>query len=348
MESLLVSCIVTLLFILVMWLEPRRFSGVVLLLLAISTWTLTLTDLLDTNGAALGKLFIALLVVVAPLTILLTGLYIVFYSRASKKDKKSFAIIKSIFFLILVGVISAAVWVLAWFSYTRFEYHQYELFKRSMGISDYVIDTLLLLFWFLVITFAFTLLGFAIYAALLCKAPRFKEYSFIILHGDGQQHKEVNNQLADYLDRAIEIRKECCTDDSRYMLFGSQVPGERISEARMMANYLMEKGVAKASITINENIDGPNNVLVASKKIIDKIGANSQSVMLTRDYMVFRMNLYAKKLKMDLEPIGFKFRDNNRPVDFFIDYIIVMMWYKWLLIIWLLLGIGGIVALLVL
>ncbi|MGN0481318.1 MAG: YdcF family protein [Lachnospiraceae bacterium] len=346
MEGLLVSCIVTLLFILVMWLEPRRFSGVVLFFLSVCTWTITLTDLLNDKGAAFSRLVLALLVVVAPLTILCTGMYILFYSRSSKCDKKKFAVAKSIGFLIIVGIISAAMWILAWYSYIRFEYHRYEIFKRVMEPGDYIIDLLLLVFWFVVITFAFSLLGFGIYAAMLCRTPKQKEYSFVIIHGDGMQHEEVDTRLADYLDRAIEIRNNCCTADSRFMIFGSKSPGESISEARMMAGYLMEKGINKESITINENIDGPDNVLVASKKIIDKISSASQAVMLTKDYMVFRMNLYARKLKMDLEPIGFKFRDNNRPFEFFREYVIVMMWYKWLLIIWFIVGVGGIAALL--
>lgn len=348
MEGLLVSCIVTLLFILVMWLEPRRFSGVILLLIAVGSWLMTLTDFLSDKGAAFNKLMLALIVVVVPLTILCTGLYILFYNRASKKDKKKFAVVKSIFFLMIVGIASAVMWILAWFSYTRLEYHRLAMFKRTMEPIDYIIDGALLLFWLIIICFAFSLLGFVIYSALMCKTPKLREYNYIILHGDGKQKKEVDNQLADYLDRAIELKQECCAADSKFMLFGSISPGETISEARMMANYLIENGIEKDCITINENLDDPGSIVVAAKKIIDKINSTGQALMLTRDYMVFRMNLYAKKIKLDMEPVGFKFRDNNRSSNILVDYIIVMMWYKWLWILGLAGAIAGIVALLML
>ncbi len=346
MEGILMSCVVTLLFLVVLWLEPRRFSGMILLVLAVCAWIITIMDLLDDAGAVFGRTIAVLGVVMLPLTILGTGIYMLFYGQESKKNKKNFVLLKSIGYLLVLGVISAGVWALAWFSYVRYEYHQFELFRRTMTAGDYIIDFFLLWFWLAVITAAFTVFGFWLYSVLLCRAPKSKEYNYIILHGDGRQKGDVGGPLADYLDRAIALHSQCCSSDSRYMIFGRNNPGEKRSEAKMMADYLLEKGVPKNLIMINESISGAKNALVASKKYLDRQRIPYQAVMLTRDCLVFRMNLYARKAKMDLVPVGFKFSDNTHPMEFLREYVIVMMWYRWLLIGWLLIGTAGIIGLL--
>lgn len=344
MEGVVMSLIITLLFLIVLWLEPRRFSGMILFVLALCAWLITITDILADTGAVFVKVVIVMGVVVLPLTIFAAGAYMLFFGKLSKE--KNFVILKSIGYLLIVGAVSAAMWMLAWFGYTRYEYFCIELYKKTMTFGDYILNFILWWFGIAVITVAFTLLGFWLYSMLLRRTPKSKEYNYVVLYGDGRQKNDIDGSLADYLDRAISLKSRCCSEDSKYLLFGTKHAGENKSEAKMMANYLIENGVEKDSIMINEQVCGAKNVLISAKKILDSLKTPYQALMLTNDCLVFRLNLLIKKAKMDFTPVGFKFLGSRRTMEFLREYMILIMWYRWLLIGWMTAATVGIIVLL--
>lgn len=338
--GIFISCMVTALFLIVTLLAPRRFSSIILLILAVSVWILTITELLDESGMQYMKLATVFLAVSFMLVVLGRGVYMLVGNIGGSRE---YTVGKSLLALLLVGCMSAGILCLTYFTYVRLKLHRYPLFRRSMTTGDYLIDFGLVFALFLLMTMAATLYGFRRYVHMLRRIPREKDCDYLILHGDGRQTDVLSNSLTDYLERARYVYRNCCSMDCKFLIAGASYGYDTTSEAELMKQYLTDKGEEKEDIIIEEGSSEAAYALNCAKKHFgDEM--DSSGIMLTKDYLTFRMSLYAKKSGLDVICVGYDFWENRRAVNFFKEYIIAMFWYKWIILGWLAFGIAGIMA----
>ena len=111
------------------------------------------------------------------------------------------------------------------------------------------------------------------------------------------------------VDKAIEFAKEQKEKANKNIIFipsGGKGQDELISEAEAMKKYLIEKGIRKEDIIIeNKSINTLQNMRF-SKNIIDEINKNGKIIFSTTNYHVFRSGVIANNEGIDCEGIGSK------------------------------------------
>lgn len=337
-----VSVIITALFIVTVFLEPRRFANIVFFLLTLCSWLLTLRDMLGTGATAVLRMVILMGLIIIPLTVIGSGVYLLYYGYMTRK--KEYGMVKSLLFLLVVGIVSLGIWCLTWIQYRHFEYRHFTVFRRTMSSWDYVRDFSFLWLWMLVLTVAVTVLCFWMYSISFRWLPCKRDFDYMIVHGDGlQKGKEVSLELGEYLDRAMRVYEKCCRPEAKIIASGMQIRLGNLSEAAMIRKYFMDKGLSAAQIVMEETGNNVTATLVQSKRLLDSLQAPYSALIFTDDYLMFRMNLYARKMKMNVEAVGYHSHQSNRAMQFFREYLIAMMYYKGWLILWLIAATAGIV-----
>lgn len=139
--------------------------------------------------------------------------------------------------------------------------------------------------------------------------PEYDKDGIIILgcqiNGDGTLPRLLKSRV----DRAIEfskLQKENTNKDIIFIPSGGKGKDEIISEAKAMKNYLIEQGIDKDNIIIEDKSTSTyENIKYSYEKISNKI-KNPKLAFSTTNYHTFRAGVIAKKLDIDIEGIGSK------------------------------------------
>ncbi|NLZ33714.1 MAG: YdcF family protein [Clostridiales bacterium] len=146
------------------------------------------------------------------------------------------------------------------------------------------------------------LTAFIIIASIIIIFPK-KDTSYsdyVIVLGAGLKGEWITLTLRNRLDKTVEYvkkqEKEC-----KIIVSGGQGKGEDISEAEAMKKYLIEKGVDKDLIIMEDKSTNTKENLTFSKDIIEKIEGkyikNNKVTVITTDFHAFRSNMLAKHLE---------------------------------------------------
>lgn len=215
---------------------------------------------------------------------------------------------------------------LLFFAYTRtnpsLNSPIYRLFHYGIFFLSY-------LFVFLIFIF----LAFLVYSLLYLNLPKKKDYDFIIIHGAGLLGGDrVTPLLAARIDKAIWAFEQAEKAGVKLIASGGQGADEKISEARAIANYLLDKGIDEASILLEDSSTTTYENLKFSKMLAEKEVANPKFLFVTNNYHVFRTSLFARRLKMVGEGLGAKTANYYVPSAFIREYVAILVKLKWLLI----------------
>ena len=142
---------------------------------------------------------------------------------------------------------------------------------------------------------------------------------YVIVLGARVRGTKISNSLKQRLDRAIEYSEEY--PNTVLVLSGGKGPGEEISEARAMYEYLQYNGIPEDKLLIEDQSSDTVQNIVFSKKVIDyqekykameareslldSYKERSDSVkiaVLTSNYHVFRAEAIARR--QEIEPVG--------------------------------------------
>lgn len=114
----------------------------------------------------------------------------------------------------------------------------------------------------------------------------------IIVLGCGINGSLVTPQLASRLDVAIDYYK---SNEKVIVVSGGMGPGEDITEALAMEQYLIDRGIPKEKILKEEMSTSTYTNLINSKEILDRyFDAQYNAVIITSDYHIFRAQNIAK------------------------------------------------------
>ena len=110
-------------------------------------------------------------------------------------------------------------------------------------------------------------------------------------------------------DKALEFAKEQEEKTGKKITFipsGGQGPDEIISEAKAISNYLMEQGIPKKQILLEDQSTTTKENFLFSKRIMDKKKKHYSAIFSTSDYHVFRSGVIANKVGLNADGIGSK------------------------------------------
>lgn len=139
----------------------------------------------------------------------------------------------------------------------------------------------------------FTFYALMLYSFLYQLLPHSKDYKYIIVHGSGLINgTEVPPLLANRLDKAIHAYARL-DGVPKIIVSGGRGHDEKISEAKAMKKYLIEKGIDKSSIITEDQSTTILENLRFSKAIIEKHNSGVATLFVTNNYHVFRTSMFA-------------------------------------------------------
>lgn len=214
-----------------------------------------------------------------------------------RREGRSLANILSLVFgiAIAVGEISTFIFVLG----NSFKYKEtlYDRFSIEIDVVSYVIGMTVL---YVSVSF----LMFMIYSLFLMIIPRRTDFDYLIIHGAGLiDGNRVSKLLAERLDKAIDVYSKDPTP-TIMIPSGGKGGNETVSEARAMADYLIEKGIPEDRIVLEDRSTTTLENIEFSKDIIDRRGGGRYIALVTSNYHVYRALRYSRRLGMKCTGIG--------------------------------------------
>ena len=141
------------------------------------------------------------------------------------------------------------------------------------------------------------------------RIPNFDKDYIIILGCGLNKDGTLPNLLKSRVDRAIEFSKmqeEKTGKDIIFVPSGGQGPDEIISEGQAMKNYLLEQGINKKNILVENKSTTTYENIKYSYKIIKEKCNDPKIAISTTNYHTFRAGAIASKQGINVECIGAK------------------------------------------
>lgn len=170
------------------------------------------------------------------------------------------------------------------------------------GIAN--LNTWIGFFGFSIFYICLVFVNFMMYNIFIMHVPHFHDFDYLIVHGCGLLNgNQVTKLLAKRLDKAIEVYK---SDKTPPMIItsGGQGKDESVSEAYAMAQYLLDHGIPKENILLEDQSKNTMENVMNSKKIIDRCEGRKRTALISSNYHVYRCLIYAHKAKLKCTGIG--------------------------------------------
>lgn len=298
--------------------DRSRYRNCYLLFFALATTALGLTFFTgDHQDEVLYAMFLLMLIalLIVPFFLIANGVLMM------KREGRSFANLLSLVFGVVIGLGEIATFVYAakdfFFDSEMIGAKAYE----DINLVSAVISVS-------VIYISISFLVFMFYCVFLMIIPRKRDFDYVIIHGAGLLDGDrVSKLLADRLDKAIEVYRK---DPTPPVLIPSGGMGsdETVSEARAMADYLMEKGIPEDRILLEDGSANTFQNLENSKALIDKAGGGRYIALVTSNYHVYRALRYCRKMGFKCTGIGSRVALYYWPSALIREYIAIRMELK--------------------
>ncbi|WP_271001797.1 YdcF family protein [Listeria seeligeri] len=308
-----------LLFIVLSIIDRRRVSNGIFLTMALFFLLLSLVYAIFSKGneliiSIMGTVLILLVLLIPFFVIGLATMLIVNGRIMLKREGRKLANMLPLF--IGLGIIAL---IIIWFG------NIIQANNQVLGIVIVFIVTLVGYFSFLFLSF---LLSTFIYQY---NFPRYNQ-DFLIVLGSGLIGGDrVPPLLASRLDRAIMFyEKQLAKKGKRatFIVSGGQGDNETISEAEAMRGYLISKGIEETFIIMeNKSVNTLQNMQFSKKKM-DAIMSEYNSLFSTNNFHLFRASLYARKAGLKSQGIGAKTALYYMPNALIREFIATIFMYK--------------------
>ncbi len=302
--------------------DRSRYRNCYLLFFALATTALGLTFFTgDHQDEVLYVMFLLTLIalLIVPFVLIANGVLMI------KREGRSLANLLSLVFGIVIAFGEIAAFI----------YAARDFFFKSEMIGERAyadINLVSAVISVSVIYISISFLVFMFYCVFLMIIPRKRDFDYVIIHGAGLlDGDKVSKLLADRLDKAIEIYRK---DPTPPVLIPSGGKGsdETVSEARAMADYLIEKGIPEDRIMLEDGSTNTLQNLENSKALIDKAGGGRYIALVTSNYHVYRALRYCRKIGLKCTGIGSHVALYYWPSALIREYIAIRMEFKHLVL----------------
>lgn len=175
----------------------------------------------------------------------------------------------------------------------------------------------------------FLYLSYVLYGTFCNYFPVRKEPHAIIVLGSGLIGDKVPPLLAQRLTKAKTIYEQF-EGRPKLIVSGGQGADELTSEAEAMANYLMEQGVQKDAILIENRSRTTFENLTFSKAILEDQGLGKSVLVVTNSFHALRAGVFMRRLKIPGRSVGSKTAFYYLPSAWIRETVgLVSLYWKW-------------------
>ncbi|WP_270654052.1 YdcF family protein [Streptococcus gordonii] len=175
----------------------------------------------------------------------------------------------------------------------------------------------------------FLYLSYILYGTFCNYFPVRKEPDAIIVLGSGLIGDKVPPLLAQRLTKGKTIYEQF-EGRPKLIVSGGQGEDELTSEAAAMANYLMEQGVQKDAILIENRSRTTFENLTFSKAILEEQGLGKSVLVVTNSFHALRAGVFMRRLKIPGRSVGSKTAFYYLPSAWIRETVgLVSLYWKW-------------------
>ena len=269
-------------------LRPQRYLNSILLVLSLLT---TMVFTVGFFGHETGShvllacfLLIMLMLLLVPLLLIINGVQMI------RRESVSPAHLLSLGLGVAVGIgeIAAVVYVLR--------------LSGTIGAGHWNLWVLLIAAT--VFYFSFLVLCFVLYSVFIQIMPHRMNFDYVIIHGCGLSGgNRMTRLLSNRVDKAIQIYGKCAKKPF-IIPSGGQGSDERVSEARVMSDYLIAHGIPADHILLEDRSTTTRENLLYSRQIIDNRQSSGRVALVSSNYHIYRCLLLARDVGLKCTGIG--------------------------------------------
>ncbi len=184
-------------------------------------------------------------------------------------------------------------------------------YKLLVGKDQMVIKKLIDIVVNVTLTYFYTLILASLYCNLRAAkhVPKYDKDFVIILGCRIRKDGSLTPLLKGRVDKAIEFANDQYKNSKKKIIYvpsGGKGTDECIAEAKAIEKYLIEKGIAKDRIIVEDKSTSTEENMKFSKEKIFKVKKNPNITVATTNYHVFRSLVIANNHGLKCEGIGSK------------------------------------------
>ncbi len=178
---------------------------------------------------------------------------------------------------------------------------------------------------FLIAYIPFALIGVLLSNEICYRMPKSPETEYIVVLGCGiRPDGSVTPLLRGRLEAAISAY-EAGDRKAKIIVSGGQGADEVVSEARAMADYLYERGIAEGDVILEDKSTTTEENLRNSRAIMESRGGAGHCTIATSSYHCLRAAMLARRLGIDVSLVGGRTAAFYYPAAFFREYVALIM-----------------------
>jgi uncharacterized SAM-binding protein YcdF (DUF218 family) len=191
---------------------------------------------------------------------------------------------------------------------------------RRIDLRKHVVIRRILIASFLILGISFVIIESLVISELGSNDSEITDIEYVVVLGAGIKGSELSLTLQQRLDTSLTYAN--LKKDIPIIVSGGQGPGEDITEAEAMSNYLINKGISKDRIILESKSTSTQENLLYSKVIMNSEGSKNPTIMIvTSDYHMHRAKLIAKKLGFEAYGISSKSPGYLKPMNMIREYL---------------------------
>ncbi|AJS59389.1 YdcF family protein [Paenibacillus sp. IHBB 10380] len=191
---------------------------------------------------------------------------------------------------------------------------------RRIDLRKHVVIRRILIASFLILGISFVIIESLVISELGSNDSEITDIEYVVVLGAGIKGSELSLTLQQRLDTSLTYAN--MSREIPIIVSGGQGPGEDITEAQAMSNYLINKGISKDRIILESKSTSTQENLLFSKAIMNFEGLKNPTIMIiTSDYHMHRAKLIAKELGFEAYGISSKSPGYLKPMNMIREYL---------------------------
>lgn len=315
MLSFIPACILTVMLLVSLVRERRRFRNGVYLFFALMFWYMFVLEFsFSYSLPTLWQILVLLLLIGVPLSmfgiavlLIIDGVIVI--RREGLCLRHALPILFGL--LIFVMLINVVFLVLSF----DFQSHPYLtlLFFYIFFLSCYI---------------SITFVSFVLFSLLYTLIPKNIHCDYILIHGMGLLDGErVSPLFAARIEKGIKLYEKggrC----AKIIASGGRGTDEQISEARAIRQYLLNRGVPETDILLEEQSETTLENLLYSKHLMDARGSGYTCLFVSNNFHIFRTSLLARQIHLNGEGVGCRTALYYWPSAFLREYVALFVRFR--------------------
>ncbi|QUQ62908.1 YdcF family protein [Kutzneria sp. CA-103260] len=276
----------TAVFVVSFLIDRRRLRNGVFLVMALFFLGFGALGAIGTQAPLAAAIPLILIVLAAPLAMvaLTVFLFVNGFTMIRREGLKLSSVLTTLAGLVIVGFLALALLALG--TKNRF------LLSAMLSIGG-------ILFY---ISFVFCC--FLVYSVFYGRVRQRREVDFVVVLGAGLIDGKVTRLLGGRLDRGRQVWERLRGEAPMMITSGGQGADEPVSEARAMADYLIDAGVPAGAILLEDKSTTTLENLTFSRQIMLSRKPDYRCTVVTSNYHVLRAALFARRAKVNGQVLG--------------------------------------------